>query len=90
MRSTQDPALLKAFAAELKARRAVRGFNQEELGFASGLNRTFIAKLETGTSSPSLTSLVLLCNGLEADPAELMQSLMKRYKKELRANSVSG
>ena len=90
MRSTQDPALLKAFAAEPKARRAARGFNQEELGFASGLNRTFIAKLETGTSSPSLTSLVLLCNGLEADPAELMQSLMKRYKKELRANSASG
>ena len=50
MRSTQNPALLKAFAAELKARRAVRGFNQEELGFASGLNRTFIAKLETGTA----------------------------------------
>jgi transcriptional regulator with XRE-family HTH domain len=67
----------------------VRGFNQEELGFASGLNRTFIAKLETATTSPSLSSLILLCNGLEVDPSELMSSLMKRYKKELRIKSVA-
>jgi transcriptional regulator with XRE-family HTH domain len=85
MRSTQDPALLRAFAAELKARRAQLGFNQEELAFAAGLNRTFIAKLETATTSPSLTSLVSLCEGLTVEPAELMRSLMKRYKKELRA-----
>lgn len=84
MRSTQDPALLKAFAAELKARRAVLGFNQEELAFASGLNRTFVAKLETATTSPSLTSLVSLCAGLTVEPSELMRSLMTRYRKELR------
>ncbi|MCY1243416.1 hypothetical protein D9M72_564300 [compost metagenome] len=66
----------------------MRGFNQEELGFASGLNRTFIAKLETATTSPSLTSLIFLCNGLEVEPSELMSSLMKRYKKELRTKSA--
>ncbi|WP_081502633.1 MULTISPECIES: helix-turn-helix domain-containing protein [unclassified Variovorax] len=88
MRSTQNPALLRAFAAELKARRSALGFNQEELAFAAGLNRTFVAKLETATTSPSLTSLVLLCEGLTVEPAELMQSLIKRYKKELRAKST--
>lgn len=67
----------------------MRGFNQEELGFASGLNRTFIAKLETATTSPSLTSLIFLCNGLEVEPSELMSSLMKRYKKELRTKSTA-
>ncbi|SDY36030.1 Helix-turn-helix domain-containing protein [Variovorax sp. YR266] len=85
MRSNQDPALLRAFAAELKARRAELGFNQEELAFAAGLNRTFVAKLETATTSPSLTSLVSLCEGLTVEPAELMRSLMRRYKKELRS-----
>jgi len=88
MRSAQDPALLKAFASELKARRSALGLNQEDLGFASGLNRTFIAKLETATTSPSLTSLVALCKGLAVEPSELMQSLMKRYKKEIRANAT--
>jgi transcriptional regulator with XRE-family HTH domain len=89
MRSTQDPALLKAFAAELKARRAVLGLNQEELGFASGLNRTFIAKLETAGTSPSLTSLVFLCKGLAVEPSEFMHSLMQRYKKELRTHLMA-
>ncbi|MGJ7535993.1 MULTISPECIES: helix-turn-helix domain-containing protein [unclassified Variovorax] len=87
MRSPQDPALLRAFAAELKARRTALGFNQEELAFAAGLNRTFVAKLETATTSPSLSSLVLLCGGLTVEPSELMHSLMKRYRKELRAES---
>jgi transcriptional regulator with XRE-family HTH domain len=89
MRSAKDPALLKAFAAELKARRSVCGFNQEQLGFASGLNRTFIAKLETSMSSPSLTSLIFLCNGLEVDPSEFMDSLMKRYRQELRVKPAA-
>ncbi|MDP9932840.1 helix-turn-helix domain-containing protein [Variovorax paradoxus] len=88
MRSTQDPALLRAFAAELKARRAILGFNQEDLAFAAGVNRTFVAKLETATTSPSLSSLVSLCKGLGVEPPELMHSLMKRYRKELRAKSI--
>ena len=88
MRSTQDPALLRALAAELKARRAALGINQEELAFASGLNRTFIAKLETAMTSPSLTSLVCLCDGLTVEPSELLQSLMKRYRQELRTTST--
>ena len=83
MKTSQDPALLRAFAAELKARRAVLGLNQEGLAFEAGLNRTFIAKLEVATSSPSLTSLIRLAEGLQVAPAELVQSVMTRYKKEL-------
>jgi len=83
MKTSQDPALLRAFAAELKARRAVLGLNQEGLAFEAGLNRTFIAKLEVATSSPSLTSLIRLAEGLQVAPAELVQSVMTRYEKEL-------
>ena len=83
MKTSQDPALLRAFAAELKARRAVLGLNQEGLAFEAGLNRTFIAKLEVATSSPSLTSLIRLAEGLQVEPAELVQSVMVRYRKEL-------
>lgn len=82
MKTSQDPALLRAFAAELKARRLALGLNQEALAFEAGLNRTFIAKLEIATTSPSLTSLIRLANGLKVDPVELVRSLMKRYQKE--------
>jgi transcriptional regulator with XRE-family HTH domain len=83
MKTSRNPALLRAFAAELKARRVALGLNQEGLAFEAGLNRTFIAKLEVASTSPSLTSLIRLAEGLQVDPVELVKSLMKRYKKEL-------
>ena len=87
MKTSQNPALLRAFAAELKARRVALGLNQEALAFEAGLNRTFIAKLEVASTSPSLTSLFRLAEGLQVDPVELIKSLMKRYNKELIAVS---
>ncbi|MBB3180078.1 helix-turn-helix domain-containing protein [Variovorax sp. Sphag1AA] len=83
MRSNQDPALLRAFAAELKARRGALAINQETLAYASELNRTFVAKLELATTSPSLTTLFRLANGLEIAPWELVLSVQERYEKEL-------
>lgn len=83
MRSNQDPALLRAFAAELKARRAALDISQEALAYASNVNRTFVAKLELATTSPSLTSIFRLANGLQIEPWELVLSLQARYEKEL-------
>ena len=82
MRSAPDLALLRAFASELKAQRAVLALSQEGLAHAAGLNRTFVAKLETGTTSASLTSLVRLATALQVDPAEMMKGLMMRYRRE--------
>lgn len=83
MRSNQDPALLRAFAAELKARRATLDISQEALAYASEVNRTFVAKLELAATSPSLTSIFRLANGLQIAPWELVLSLQERYEKEL-------
>ena len=83
MRSNQDPALLRAFAAEIKARRATLKINQEDLAYAAEVNRTFVAKLELATTSPSLTTLFRLANGLEIAPWELVLSVQERYEKEL-------
>lgn len=89
MRSNQDPALLRAFAAEIKARRAASALSQEGLAFASGVTRTFVAKLELGQTSPSLTTIFRLAEGLGAGPDEMIQSTMKRYRKELRGRHDS-
>ena len=86
MRSSQDPALLRAFAAEIKARRTALALNQEALAFAAGLNRTFVGKLEIGATSPSLTTLIRLAFAVQVEPAVLVQSLMRRYRKELRSD----
>jgi len=87
VRSNQDPALLQAFAAEIKARRISSALSQEALAFASGVGRTFVAKLELGQTSPSLTTIVRLAEGLAIGPDEMIQSTMKRYRKELRGRA---
>lgn len=83
MRTTQDLSLLTAFATEVKARRGALGMSQDELAFASGLNRTFVAKLELGKTGPSLTSMFRLARGLEIDAWELVLSVQQRYETEL-------
>ncbi|MEJ8814275.1 helix-turn-helix transcriptional regulator [Variovorax ureilyticus] len=85
MRSNQDPALLRAFAAELKARRAAIKISQDALAYEGHVNRSFLAKLEVAKTSPSLTSLFRLAKGLQVEPGDLIHAVDKRYRKELRA-----
>jgi len=88
MRNPRDPALLRAVAAELKARRTVLGLNQEGLAFAAGVDRTFVARLENCSTSLSLGTLFHIAVALEMDPGELVTSIAKRYRKERRAMVV--
>jgi transcriptional regulator with XRE-family HTH domain len=84
MRSDQDPALLRAFAAELKARRSALGLSQDRLALAAEVHRTFVAKLERALTMPSLSSLYRIAEGLDIEPAEFISAISKRYRKELR------
>lgn len=85
MRASQNPALIKAFAAELKARRLGMGLSQEGLALDCGVNRTFVAKLELAHNQSSLSVLLRLAEGLGVDLSELISSTLVRYKRELRA-----
>lgn len=86
MRSAQNPALLKALAGELKARRAVLKISQEELAHRADLNRTFIGKIEVAANQPSLTAFFGLASGLGISPADLIEGVTVRYLKELKAS----
>ncbi len=54
---------LKAFGQIVRHRRQEIGISQEELGYRSGLDRTYISGLERGVRNPSLTALVSLSQG---------------------------
>lgn len=84
MRTAQNLELMRAFAAELKARRSELGISQEELAHRSDVNRTFVAKLELAQNQPTLTVLHKLAGGLEVELPELLQVTLKRYKTEMR------
>lgn len=84
MRSDLDIALLRSFAAELKARRMTLGISQEQLALRSEVNRTFVGKMETAKNQPTLAVMYRLSKGLECEMPELLGSVLKRYRKEIR------
>ncbi|OPF61877.1 helix-turn-helix domain-containing protein [Hydrogenophaga sp. H7] len=84
MKTAQNLELMRAFAAELKARRSELGISQEELAHRSDVNRTFVAKLELAQNQPTLTVLLKLAGGLGVELPELLQVTLKRYKTEAR------
>lgn len=87
MRTTQNLDLMKAFAAEVKARRGELGFSQEELAHRSEINRTFVAKVELAQNQPSLTVLHKLSIGLDVELPELMRLTLLRYRRLKRAKA---
>lgn len=85
MRKAQDLPVLRAAAAEIKARRASLKVSQEELAHRAGVHRTFVAKLEVAQTQPSLGVLLRLADALEVDFQDFAGSIARRYRKELRA-----
>lgn len=47
--------------------------SQEELGFDSGLHRTYVGGIERGERNPSWKNIVKLARALSVEPAELVK-----------------
>ncbi|NES75579.1 MULTISPECIES: helix-turn-helix domain-containing protein [Okeania] len=67
--------ILTALGSLIKQRRMKLGISQEELGFRSNLDRTYISGLERGVRNPSLTALVSLAAGMGISVSELLDNL---------------
>jgi transcriptional regulator with XRE-family HTH domain len=63
------------FAVNLRARREAIGLTQEDLALACGLHRTEISLLERCRRSPQLETIVLLAQGLQVAPRDLLQGI---------------
>lgn len=85
MRKSQNEAVLKALAAELKQRRAALSINQEELAFRAGVHRSFIARVEVAETQPSLSVLFDLAKALECSASDLVEGVDQRVAKESAA-----
>lgn len=62
----------QALGLVIRNRRKVRGWSQEDLGFESGLHRTYIGVLERGEKNISLRNLILVASTLGAKASELL------------------
>jgi transcriptional regulator with XRE-family HTH domain len=63
----------QVFATNLRRARRERGFSQESLAWEAGVNRSYMAKIETGKTWVGLEIVCKLAGALEIEPAELLR-----------------
>jgi len=67
----------KAFGTVLREARHASGKSQEDLAFDAGLDRTYISLLELGKRSPTLDTLVPLCDALDISLVALAERIAR-------------
>ena len=63
-----------------KAREEAR-ISQLELSYKSGVSQNMITYIETGKSSPTLSTLLKLCNALSINPSTLFEEQSEEREK---------
>lgn len=61
-----------AFGRAVRDHRRRRNLSQEELGFRSGLHRTYVSGIERGRRNPTLDSILKLAEALGVAPGVLV------------------
>jgi len=86
----QSPRAREILAYQLRELRKKKGYSQEMLADLSGLNRSYIGRVERHEHSVGLDNLEQIAEGLEVDIAHLLE-LEKRESRLRRKepNSVS-
>jgi transcriptional regulator with XRE-family HTH domain len=70
----------EAFGKVLHRLRTAKGLSQEELGFRSETNRTYISDMERGNKEPCLVMLFRISRALDTAPSLLFKSLEAMIK----------
>jgi transcriptional regulator with XRE-family HTH domain len=65
----------EAFGNVLHRLRTAKGLSQEELGFISETNRTYVSDMERGIKEPCLTMLFRISQALNTPPSLLLKSV---------------
>ena len=76
-----DEGVAKLFGATARACRLSREMSQEQLADASGLERSYVGRLERGGSQPTLFALLKLARGLDCDVLELIAPVEKAFRR---------
>ena len=69
--SKESSDLIKVFGKRVKEERTGLGLSQEELGFQTGLDRTYISGIERGKRNLSLQNIGKIARALKVSTSEL-------------------
>lgn len=64
---------LPAFGKAIRELRHQQSISQEELGFRSGLDRTYVGSIERGRTNPTLLSILRLATGLGVPASTILE-----------------
>lgn len=70
-----ETRLNKAFGKRLVEVRKANGFTQEQLAYASGIDRSYVGKIERGQVNLTLQKLYLLATCLKCKPCDLLPDI---------------
>lgn len=62
----------KLFGQNLRTVRQSKGFSQEHLAYAAGIDRSYVGKMERGEVNLSIEKLYLLAKTLGCSPKDLI------------------
>lgn len=77
----ESEAIGRAFGRTLRRLRTDQGMTQDALAFESGLDRSFLSKLENGHKLPTLSTMVRLANVLGITVSQLVDE----FEREMEA-----
>ena len=73
--SNRRTPLQEALAERVKARRDELDLSQDAFAHGRGIDRTYLAALESGRRNPTLRTLARLAKALDVDLGDLLQGL---------------
>jgi len=71
MGENRNQKYITTFGTHLKELRLAKKLSQEELAYRCGLPLSQIGRIERGERSPTLSTILLLANGLGIEPKKL-------------------
>lgn len=77
--------LRQTFAVNLRRLRHASGLSQEDLAYEADVNRTYVSKLEKGSTYAGLEIIGKLADALKADPVEFFAKPVKAKRRLKRA-----
>lgn len=69
-----------AFGGAIYQLRIERDFSQEELAFESGIDRSYLSKLELGEKEPCLGIMFKLSTALKTSPSDILARAERLFK----------
>lgn len=76
-----DETVAKMLGAAVRSRRLDNQMSQEQLADVSGLERSYVGRLERGGSQPTLLALLKLAKGLDCEVSELVEQVEKAFRR---------